>query len=76
MQPNDRIEAPDRSAQAVVTSVPGGVPVARRFEQEPGAPFGFIDPHFDQAGGGDIVMFVANVMRFAKPLREHFVVFA
>src|ERR1700694_5494373 len=32
-------------------SMSGGIPVAARLEEEPGAPLGFVDPHFDQAGG-------------------------
>src|SRR6266852_3289444 len=33
-------------------SMSGGASFAARLEQEPSASLGFVDPHFDQAGGG------------------------
>src|SRR2546429_443095 len=47
-----------------------------RLEQEPCAPLGFIDPYLDEAGGGDVAVLVAHVMRFAKARRELLVVLA
>jgi hypothetical protein len=32
-------------------------------EQKPGAPLGLVYPYFDQAGGGDIVVFFADFVR-------------
>src|SRR4051812_7880452 len=43
---------------------------SRRFEQVPGAPFGFVNPNFNEAGSGKVAMFVAHVMRFAKTCRK------
>ena len=36
--------------------------VAGRFEEEPSAPLGLIDPVFNQAGGCDITIFLADIM--------------
>jgi hypothetical protein len=38
------------------------VPAAARFEQEPGAPFGFVNPVLDKAGASDVVVIVADAM--------------
>src|SRR3954463_15301130 len=43
---------------------------SRSFEQEPGAPFSFVDPYFNEAGSGKVAVFVAHVMRFAKTCGE------
>ena len=32
----------------------------------PGAPLGFVDPVFDEARGGDVIVTVANLMRCAQ----------
>src|SRR5207245_7187153 len=47
-----------------------------RLEQEPCAPLGFIDPYLDEAGGGDVAVLIAHVMRFAKSRCEFLVVLA
>src|SRR5262245_11537279 len=39
---------------------------AGRFEQEPDAPFGLVDPDLNQARGRDIAVLVADVMRLAQ----------
>src|SRR4051794_15879978 len=49
---------------------------AAAFEEEPGPPLGFIDPRFDQAGGADVAVLLADVVSFAKARREHSVVLA
>src|ERR1700691_4406606 len=41
-------------ATASEGSMTRGIASARRLEQEPGTALGLIDPHFDQAGTGDI----------------------
>ena len=46
------------------------------FKEEPGASLGFVDPNLEQAGGGDIVMFVAKLVRFPHPPRQLAVVLA
>jgi hypothetical protein len=53
-----------------------GVSVPARFEQEPGAPLGFIDPDLDQAGRGNVTVLVANVVCLAQARRHRLVVFA
>src|SRR4030095_10930412 len=50
------------------------MPPPSRFEQEPGAAFGFVDPDFDQARGRDIAMLVANVVRLAQTRGQSLVV--
>ncbi|MBS0456013.1 MAG: hypothetical protein JSS44_01610 [Proteobacteria bacterium] len=47
-----------------------------RFEQEPHAPFSFVDPNLDQAGGGDIPVLVALVVRHAQATHQGHVVVA
>src|SRR6266446_4452903 len=42
-----------------------GSPSAR-LEQEPGAPLCFIDPDLDEAGGSNVAVLVAHVVRLAK----------
>src|SRR5713226_4217814 len=54
----------------------GGVALATRLEQEPGAPLGLVDPHLDQACGGDVAVLVAHVVRLAKARRKLLVVLA
>src|SRR5579859_5294247 len=45
-------------------------------EQEPGAPLRFVDPDFEQAGGCDVAMLVAKLVRLAHARGERSVVFA
>src|SRR5580698_807367 len=49
--------------------------MAAGLEQEPDAAFGFVDPDFDQAGSGHIVVLIANVVGFAQTAHQVFVVF-
>jgi hypothetical protein len=42
------------------------IPATRRLEQKPRPTFGFIDPNFNQARGGDVTMLVADVVRLAQ----------
>ena len=42
-----------------------GVAGSGGFEQEPDAAFGFVEPGFDEAGGGDVVVAGADVVGFA-----------
>jgi hypothetical protein len=35
-----------------------GIPLAARLKQKPSAPLDFVDPDFNQAGGGDVTVFV------------------
>src|SRR5438093_12731933 len=53
-----------------------GGSLATRLKKEPGAPLGFVDPHLDEAGGGDVAVLVAHVMRLAKARRKVLVVLA
>jgi hypothetical protein len=57
-------------------SVSGCIPLATGLEQEPGAPFGFIDPDFDQASRGDITVFSADVVGLAQASGKGLVVLA
>lgn len=41
------------------------VPPACRFEQEPRATLGLIDPYFDETCRRDVTIFVTDVVRFA-----------
>ena len=59
-----------RGAHALGLSPPRGL------EQEPGAPLGLIDPDFQQACGGNIVVLLAKAMRFAQVCHQLFVVIA
>jgi hypothetical protein len=51
-------------------------PRARRFEEKPGAPLGFVDPDLKQAGAGHIAMLVANVVRLAQARHQLSVIVA
>src|ERR1700704_4945795 len=54
----------------------GRIPLAARFEQEPRTPLGFVDPDFDQAGGGNVTMLFAYVVGLTEARRKGLVVFA
>src|SRR6266436_4531247 len=56
--------------------MPRGGSFATRLKKEPGAPLGFVDPYLDEAGGGDVAVLVAHVMRLAKARRKVLVVLA
>jgi hypothetical protein len=56
------------SSLAQERDVLSGLSLPRGLEQEPGAPPGFIDPDFQQAGGGNIVVLLAETMRLAPLL--------
>src|SRR5262249_21716603 len=43
-------------------------------EKKPGASFRFIDPRLNQAGGGQITVLVADIVRLAQTRRQHLVV--
>jgi hypothetical protein len=60
-----------------VSDEPPSNPLARphRFEQEPGAAFGFIDPGLEQAGAGNVAAFVAQGVRLPHMSCQLFVVF-
>ena len=45
-------------------------------EQEPSSSLGFVDPDFDQARGGDIAVFVADVVCLPQPSHQVLVVLA
>src|SRR5215472_7959768 len=47
---------------------------AGALEQEPGPPLALVDPVLDQAGGGDVPVFVAEFMRLAQEAGEALVV--
>src|SRR6266513_3987341 len=53
-----------------------GLCLASSLEQKPGASLGLVDPDLDQAGGGDVAMFLADVVRFAQTRGELLVVLA
>ncbi len=42
------------------------IPLTRSLEKEPSPSLGFVDPNFDETRGGNVAMFVANVVRFAQ----------
>src|SRR5260370_23706486 len=46
------------------------------FEEEPDTAFGFVDPILQQACGGDVVLFSAQLMSFAHTCEHRSVVFA
>jgi hypothetical protein len=54
----------------------GRIPSATRFEQEPGTPLGLVDPDFDQAGCGNVMVLIAKVVGLTQARREGLVVFA
>src|SRR5262245_57811694 len=53
-----------------------GLSSLRYFRQEPGSPFGFVDPNLDQTGGRDIVVVVANLVGGPQTSRQLLVVIA
>jgi hypothetical protein len=57
-----------RSTSVLAFSLPCGL------EQEPSAPLGLVDPDFQQACGGNIVVLLAKAMRLAHVCRELLVV--
>jgi hypothetical protein len=50
--------------------MPGGIPASACLKQEPGAPFGLVNPHFDQAGSGNVAVLFADTVGFAKARGE------
>lgn len=52
------------------------IPSTACFEQEPGAPFGFVNPNFDQAGGGDVTLFFADIVGLAQARGKRFAILA
>src|SRR4051794_25557765 len=46
------------------------------FEQKPGSPLGFVDPHLDETGTCYVAVLVAYVMRFTQARCQALVVFA
>src|SRR5664279_4516372 len=57
-------------------SMPGGVSPPACLEQKPGAPLRLVDPHLDQAGGSDVPMLIAYVVRLAQAAHKCLVVLA
>src|SRR5262249_48403165 len=55
-------------------SMPAGHLASACLEQEPGAALRLIDPYFDEAGGGDVAVFVTHVVGLAQSRRERLVV--
>src|ERR1700730_5767884 len=53
-----------------------GAALASSLVQKPGTSLGLVDPDFDQAGGGNVAMFVADVVRFAQTRGEFLVLHA
>src|SRR5438876_9464580 len=41
------------------------IPLTRSLEKKPSPSLGFVDPNFDETRGGNVAMFIANVVRFA-----------
>ena len=52
-----------------------GIAPSAGLEQKPGASLGLVDPHPDQARGGDVAMLLADVVGLPKTGRERLVVF-
>jgi hypothetical protein len=42
----------------------------RGLEEEPGAPLRLVDPHLDEARGGDVAVLAAQVVGLPKPRRK------
>src|SRR6185437_826655 len=57
-------------------SAPRFAGLAARLEQEPRTAFRLVDPDFDQAGGRDVAMLVAEAVRFSQARGELLVVSA
>src|ERR1700722_9924884 len=67
------------AARSIADPYPSIILAARisgRFEQEPGAAFGLVDPDFQEARGGDIAVFVADAVDRAHSPDELLVVVA
>src|SRR5215472_16807738 len=62
------------SSTAFRTQPRGSVPPAGCFEQEPGAPLGFVDPYFDQTRCREVTMVVTHIVRLAQPRGKRLVV--
>ena len=45
-----------------------GLTAASGFEEEPDATLGFVDPDFDEAGGGDVAGVIADAVDFEEAL--------
>lgn len=56
--------------------MPGRIALASGFVQEPDALLGVIDEGFEQAGGCDIIMLVADIVGFAHGSDHTLVVFS
>src|SRR5204862_4066008 len=70
-----------RSRPRVTRSLRGcsrfaGLCLPSSLEQKPGTSLGLVDPDLDQAGGGDVAMFLADVVHFAQTRGELLVVLA
>src|SRR3979490_3311778 len=54
----------------------GGIPSAAFLEQEPGPPFGFVNPNFNKAGSSNVLMFFADTMGLTQARGECLAVLA
>src|SRR5687768_3712081 len=54
--------------------VSAGISAPIRFEQEPDASLGLVQPDLDQARAGDVAVLIAYVVSLAQPRRESLVV--
>src|SRR3954470_3393129 len=66
----------EASFSAAAMLAPRLVAAAARLVQEPDAPFRLVDPHLEEAGGGDIAALVAHAVRRAHGSGKPLVVFA
>src|SRR5579859_7220201 len=67
----NHVRPPPRRNSVVVA-----LSVLRHLEQEPGAPFGLVDPDLEQAGAGDVVVLIAGVVHGAHDGHQLAVVLA
>jgi hypothetical protein len=71
----DRIKVSELTIPRLrVELMPGRIPSAARLVKEPHAPLGLIDPNFDEARGGDVVLLVAQIMHLAHASDQRLVV--
>src|ERR1700720_2138087 len=59
-----------RVSPLIWKQLPTFLKLADDFPQKPGAAFGLIDPVFNQAGRGNIIVLFANLMRGAQKSRK------
>src|SRR5579862_319708 len=61
-----------QGGEATILPADRGISLAAAggFVEEPDALLGLVDPGFEEAGGGDVAMLVAEAVRLAHPRRQ------